>query len=462
MKTLGILFLLFSLSVSASVDIEKFKWGDIDVVYIEDQRLPTFFVQVLFYDGALSDAKDKVGATDFMFDLLKKGTTKFNQKEIAEKLDTFGSELGNLSVHEYSSLVYSGLAKEVGNTSSLVCHLFSEASFPKEEIERAKIVKTNNLKNLALDHSSTAERVFRGISMHGTPFEDAVDGRLETIKNIKSEDLKNKLNYFNQDVAKKIYVTGPKVILKDLERIIKNECPWSHPQKNLFKREITNSSMSQKQNSKFAPGIYFVKVPKANQAQIRIGRYIHLDEIKNKKYNSIEKTGLVSEFLGGGFTSKLVQELRVKRGLTYTAGAVIAFQKYYGRVVLSTFTKNETVKESLTVIKDVLDKTGRGEISASEINGIKDNLIGSHPFKFEATKAFIQNLAFYDHINKSYEDIYNYPQLISQIEKIDIEEYVRYFYNWNEQIILVLGDASLEKQLKDFGNVTTVKYQDFL
>ena len=80
-------------------------------------------------------------------------------------------------------------------------------------------------------------------------------------------------------------------------------------------------------------------VPKANQAQIRVGRYLTYDESKKDH----ELMSLASKYMGGGFTSRLMQELRVKRGLTYSAGAYASTQKTYGRSGISTFTKNNTL-----------------------------------------------------------------------------------------------------------------------
>src|SRR5690606_23375656 len=90
----------------------------------------------------------------------------------------------------------------------------------------------------------------------------------------------------------------------------------------------------------------------ANQAQIRIGRYLNFEEMKGKH----DQFHFLAGFLGGGFTSKLIQELRVKRGLTYSAGAYVSMQRDYARAGISTFSKNETAAEAISIIRDVFQE----------------------------------------------------------------------------------------------------------
>ena len=90
-------------------------------------------------------------------------------------------------------------------------------------------------------------------------------------------------------------------------------------------------------------------VPSANQAQVRIGRLLKKEELGNDALMLF-----TSKFLGGGFTSQLMQAVRVKAGLSYSVSAFAAGQKEYGRSGIMTFTKNETIKELLDVIKKTL------------------------------------------------------------------------------------------------------------
>ena len=63
--------------------------------------------------------------------------------------------------------------------------------------------------------------------------------------------------------------------------------------------------------------------------------------------------------MGGGFTSRLVQGLRVEKGLTYSASAYASDQKRYGRSGINTFTKNESIVELLKTTKKIIEDSSK-------------------------------------------------------------------------------------------------------
>ncbi len=448
----------FSSFASSNIQTERFSWDGMDVVYLADERLPTYMVQFYFADGALADSKERAGETEMMFELLSRGTSQYDQKKLADFFEFYGVDIASQVVHEYATFGYSGLVKDIQETSKMVCHMFTSATFPKEEVKKYEVLMTNQLKNTVINHAHLAERVFRQVSLGGSPYAVPTDGTLKTLPKIKQAHLKEKNRYFNQQVKKRIYLTGPRKMLNGLKEIIATDCGWKNTPDSVSRAAQNDTNYVQRK----APEFYLVPVPKANQAQIRVGRYISSLEAADKNFNKLEYLNLVSEFLGGGFTSKLMQELRVKRGLTYSAGGVISLQKYYGRTVVTTFTKNETLNETIKVIQQSLADIANGKFEEKDVETIIQNMSGAHSFKFEANKSFMQNLAFFDHIEKPYNDLYNFNATIAGIKKKEIASIIGQAFDWNSQVVLVVGDPSLEKELSKLGTVTVLNYKDYL
>src|SRR5690606_14169527 len=149
-----------------------------------------------------------------------------------------------------------------------------------------------------------------------TPYGTDIDGTLASLDKIKAVDLKTRLAGIGK-AKKKIYLAGPGEV-KEVVDVLSKNCQWTQ------ETEIASSKVSKHLDQS---SIYLIPVPGANQAQIRIGRYLTAQEVEGKD----DQFQFLSGFLGGGFTSKLIQELRVKRGLTYSAGAYISMQRDYGR-----------------------------------------------------------------------------------------------------------------------------------
>ena len=100
-----------------AIDLKKIKyqkWNHLEVVWIEDNSVPTFSVQVYFADGALSDAPGRAGETDYTFSGLLWGSNRFTQKEISDNLEYFGVRHNVQVLHEYSTFSYHAGAAQVG------------------------------------------------------------------------------------------------------------------------------------------------------------------------------------------------------------------------------------------------------------------------------------------------------------------------------------------------------------
>lgn len=442
---------LTSLSAHASPDIQELNWKGIPVTYLEDSRLPTYQMSVYFADGALSDEGGIPGETNAMFKLLSSGTRRYSQKDIADNLEFYGASYGGNVTHEYSTYGVSGLIKDMVPTLKKICHLFQDANFPQNEIEKEQERARSALLSLVNDHSALASRAFREIQLAGSKFSYPVEGKLADIKKFNQKGLQAKLDYFNKKVAKHIYITGPSAAL-DSKEIFLNDCGWSSEAD--FKRELGKLNVPKVQNG---PEISLIVVKDANQAQVRMGQYLPVGEIEDA-----EALALTSEYLGGGFTSVLMREVRVRRGLTYSIGSFAARQKYYGRSGISTFTRNETAGALFGVIKNILEQGAAGEIADEDFERVKNAFIGSYPFSLESSGSYLSQLMSFDHIDEPYSRLSRFPEIIKGIKKDEMVQTFKNIFDWNNMRIVVVGDESLEKELSKFGKVKKFTYQNFL
>jgi zinc protease len=429
--------------------IHHLKWQGLDVVWLEDNRFPTYSIEVFFADGALSDGKTP-GATTAMLALLSSGTRRFDQKDIADNLEFFGTGFGSNVTHEYSTISVSGLVKDIIPTMKKVCHLFDDATFPKTEIDKNIKLAVSSAQNIVADHSALASRAFRELSLMPSPYGHPSGGKISDLKRINQALLKEKQHYFNSKVKKRIYLSGPKEVL-GIESTVLNECGWKGG------GDFVRTSVYDAKVTENGPQIILVPVARANQAQVRIGRLLAKGEFEDD-----ELLTLASDFIAGGFTSKLMRELRVKRGLTYSVGAFAQGQKDYGRAAISTFTKNQTLGELLEVTRQTLTDIAAGTFETEELERAQSGLAGGYPFRFENTGAYLTQLMFLDHVGDSYDRLYRFPEIIRGFNRDQVQAMVAKIFDWKKQTIVVVGDRSLEKELAKFGPVKVMKAEDFL
>ena len=261
-----------------------------------------------------------------------------------------------------------------------------------------------------------------------------------------SETLRSKVNYFLDNVKKRIYLTGPKSILS-VEKILTDTCKFKGSPKD-FVRSITYTKRQRRK-----PEIIFVPVPDANQVQVQIGRFLNYDEIGDRRLAT-----LATEFLGGGFTSRLMREVRVKRGLTYS----ISSQKQYGRAGIATFTKNETINKLIEVINSAVEKINKDGISIEDLEKSRGSIVGAHPFKFENNREFLAQLLYLDHIERPYAELFNFNEAVLKYTAGDVSKKIGDIFGINSQIIFILGDKSIEKELQKLNSkLGKIKVLDF-
>lgn len=450
MKMKYIVGLLFILSTGANAasfldSVKREVWGDMDVVWIEDDKFPRYSATFYFQDGALNDPFS--GLTQATLDQLSSGSSKESQREIAEFFDFYGTKIKSSVTHEYNTYSVQGLTKDIRPVMSKVCELFKDAQYPQKELASYVSRSKSHFRNLVTSHAGLADRVFRQLSLKETPYAQPSDGTLSSFDKLTSIGLKDRLSQLNRS-RKVLYVSGPESV-HEIKEIISQKCPWSSGVAST-KLEIKKPGLQS--------AIYLVPVPGANQAQIRIGRFVTAEEIKGKMDNLTFLAG----FLGGGFTSKLVQELRVKRGLTYSAGAYVSMQRDYGRAGMMTFSKTETAAEVISIIRDTLQDINGGKFEQKEFDHQKGHQIGGFPFSFEESAAFLMQVLVYDHQMRSLSELANFRETISALTPQSLTQANIEAFPWDKLTIVVVGDKSLEKSLSRIRPVKILDYTNFL
>lgn len=143
---------------------------------------------------------------------------------------------------------------------------------------------------------------------------------------------------------------------------------------------------------------------------------------------------------GGSFSSRLMTEVRVKRGLAYGAYTGLEPYEHGGLVVGEVATRNEKAGESLKVIKDELRKMGSTEVSVPELAQAKTYLNGSFPLQMDSTTAIAALLSVVqrDHLGIDYFD--RRPTLIDKVTAADIRRVSGKLLDPDKLTVVIVGD----------------------
>ena len=143
----------------------------------------------------------------------------------------------------------------------------------------------------------------------------------------------------------------------------------------------------------------------------------------------------------GGFGSKIMEEIRVKRGLAYSAYAMLDINLSFKRVFGYLQTKNESANEAIKLVKDIFHDFIKNGVKENELNQAKNFLIGSSPLRYESLNK---------RLNIAYDEYYYgleqgaFKKSLLDIEKTSLKELNDYIKKHDE--IVKLNFASIKNE----------------
>jgi predicted Zn-dependent peptidase len=163
---------------------------------------------------------------------------------------------------------------------------------------------------------------------------------------------------------------------------------------------------------------------------------------------------VTSTILGGGFGARLIDELRVKRSLTYGAWSGFAARRAPGDFRVGTFTKVDTTGQALQVTLDVLDGFVKGGATAEELKRSQSLLTGQFPKQLETPGAIAGKLAELAGFGLPRSDLEDYPKRVDATSLADVKQLAARWVPTSDEAIVIVGPAEkIAPQIEKFGTV---------
>ena len=123
---------------------------------------------------------------------------------------------------------------------------------------------------------------------------------------------------------------------------------------------------------------------------------------------------------GGGFVSRLMQEVREKRGYAYSVYSYFSPMRQAGPFQIGLQTKKAQAGEALQVVRRVLDDFLAQGPSAAELKAAKDNLIGSFPLRLDSNRNILEHAAMIGFYGLPLDYLDNYQARVQAVSAEDI------------------------------------------
>ncbi|WP_353661172.1 pitrilysin family protein [Hydrogenimonas sp. SS33] len=354
-----------------SAVLDKVEVGGVEVplIFERDALLPIASMQVVFrYSGALADGKHP-GLAKFSSRMMNEGTKSLGSTGFAKALEERAISLSAHTGTETFVFELSSLKEQFDKGVSLFSDLLKEPNLSEESFKKVQATTVGALMRKESDYDYQASLLLKKVLFDGTPLARPADGTVADVKALTLPEVKAFLKT-HLVLKRAIVVIGGDMTLKEAKAFAK---------KALAPLEAGTTEPLPYFEANADPRTAVEEKP-TEQAYIYFGSPFHLKVDDPDAY----KARVAAFILGSsGFGSRLMEEVRVKRGLAYSA---------YGRVVLNKSssyfsgylqTKLESQKEAKEVVVKVIDDFVKKGVTQKELDDAKLFILGSEPLRNE-------------------------------------------------------------------------------
>jgi zinc protease len=392
----------------------------------ERHEIPMVTVAMAIKAGALDEPADKPGLASLTASLLTQGTAKRTASQINREIDFIGGSLGVSGGEDFASANLRTLTKDIRTGFDLLSDVLMNPVFDQKEIDRKvkemlAAIRQQKDEPEVIAREAFTKAVF-GKHPYGTVNDDVAAFLPKVTRQEMAEFYQRRYGPNNCVVAVVGDITEAETValmneyFKGWKRA--EAKAGEHPRPPAIKRTIVR------------------KLDKnITQANIAIG---HVGISRgDPDYYAVSVMNYILG--GGGFSSRLMDNVRDNRGLAYDVHSLFMAQKEPGAFRVWTQTKSESANEAIAEIFKELKRIRTEPVSDKELTDAKAYLTGSFPLRMD-TYAKIANILIAAEtygLGLDYPD--RYPSLINAVTEEDVMRVAKRYIDPDRMVVVVLG-----------------------
>ena len=399
--------------------------GGIEAWLVEEHSVPLIAMRFAFEGGNSQDPPGKEGVANFLTAMLDEGAGELTAIEFQERMEEIAMRMGFEDSRDSFYGSFETLTENLDEAVELLRLAINKPRFDPDAMERIRGQLLTSLAFAAKDPDRVAAREWFAAAFPNHPYGRPAAGTEESLAAITREDLEAyRKRVFAKDTLK-IAVVGDidaQTLGKVLDRVF-GELP---------------------EKADLVP-IPFVEPKKGGDLQIiempmpQSVATFGLAGIPRKDPDFIPAFVMNHILGGGGFSSRLMEEVREKRGLAYSVYSYLQPYQHTAIFAGGVATKNEEIGQSLEVIRAELERMATEGPTPEELENAKSYLIGSYPLRFDTNAKIANQLLgiMQDGLGQDYIEKRN--SLIEAVTLEDVKRAVKRILETDNLIMTVVG-----------------------
>lgn len=354
---------------------EKKLPNNLTVAVIERKNVPFVTAQLLVKSGASSESSDKAGLANLTASLLTKGTETRTATQIAEEMEFLGGGINAGAGWNNSAVTVNVMSDKIDKAMEILADVVLNPAFRQEEID---LLKSQTLDSLTYNLKQPGF-LATYVSSRYSYDEHPAGGTPQSLRAIAPEDIDTFHANFYQPQNAVLIFTGDITQVKANALATKYFGKWKNTN---FERNLKPATVNSSSGKEIVKRILVVDLPNSGQASVNYNKRLASSGRSGKQYYPAV---VLNSVLGGGYSSRLNQEIRIKRGLSYGAGSSFSWRTSDSNFGTRTQTKNESAAEVAELVLAEIKKLTDGSIAATELTPRKSVLTGNFGRNLETT-----------------------------------------------------------------------------
>ncbi len=384
---LALLTALFALPATAGLPIQN--WTSASgarVYFVENHDLPILDISVSFPAGGSYDNRDKAGSAALTQGLLALGAGGLSDDQIASRFAELGAQLGGDFDLDRAGLKLRTLSseRERSGAVALFATLLQQPDFPASVLEREKARTIAGLREALTQPESISEKAFSAALYGSHPYGNDEAAEPETVEKVTRDDLNAfyRAHYTRSGAVVAVIGDLTRAQAEQLAeqltaKLPDGSAPAAIPPVPLPQQPVEKRIPHPAAQSHILLGYPGIKRIDPDYFPLYVGNYT---------------------LGGGGFVSRLTDEVREKRGLAYSVYSYFMPMREAGPFQIGLQTKREQTGQALALVRETVKKFVKEGPTEQELKAAKDNLVGGFALRLDSNAKvldYLEVIGFY-------------------------------------------------------------------
>lgn len=426
------------------VPVEKTLANGLRVIVVPKHDIPLVAARLMVKTGAAADPAGRDGLAALTATVLTQGTKTKSAEQIARGIEALGATLDADAGWDSTSIDVSVMSSNLPKAMEFVGDVARNATFAKDEFDRERAQMIDALQVELQQPRSLAAVVASRLIFGDAPYGHNLGGTPASLGKIARTDLvKFHATHYRPDNS--VLVLAGDVKSEDAFKLAETAFGgW---------KKGTAPAVAARETSAAKSRVIVIDMPEAGQAGVVVGR-----QGIRRTDPAYMQALVANSVLGGGYSSRLNQEIRIKRGLSYGAGSSFEARADVGPFTARTETKNESAAEVVGVMVGEMSQLSTADVPENELTPRKAALIGGFAQSLESTAGIVNRIAALALYGLPLSEINRYVSGVQAVTAADVRKFATSRMGGKDVSVVIVGDAQkfIEPLRKQFEEVEVI------